>query len=499
MSLRTLWNLEHSEDPSPDQEVRGRGRPRHSDRAYRKALFAVRREMKKQGKTVGEGSVLAAIGDAVPRVLVRDALARWKEYDRSTKAIEREARRVSIVAKGPGVAWSLDGSWMGRVLGRTARAEIAIDIASRRTVGMVVAYTASAAEVILLLERALVLVGSLPLVIFIDNGPENVNAAVAAWCHAHGVILVRSVPHTPEHNPWIERRNGELKAVSGLDAWVPVDSLDEVEARLQVAVDVLDGGRLRRTLGYVTARVADERGRLRYDADQRRAFYAAACAARTEARTGLGEEATSRDVRRAEREATLGVLEALGLITRTVGGRSRSDALSPANAKRRPRRPRQARSPCLRATASDELGKNEAFPSPTSPTETSPAMPAPIAQPAVPDHLVAVTTTSNEMPLVRAPEPMADAPCAVLGLTPPERGAAPDARQCAPASVPLYAGADTGLSDVRIARQPVLTPVACNAVWTVFFPRGGMLESACDTGIQVAFTMRFEKLRLVRK
>lgn len=351
---RTIRNRICKAVPSPDREVRGRGRPRHSDVEYQKALYAVRREMNKQGKTVGEGPVLKALGDTVPIVLVRDALSRWKEYDRSTKAIEREARRVSIVPKGPGVAWSLDGSWMGRVYGRTARAEIAIDIASRRTVGTVVAYTASAAEVILLLERALVLVGSLPLVIFVDNGSENVNAAVAAWCHAHGVILVRSVPHTPEHNPWIECRNGELKAVSGLDASVRVASLEEVEARLLAAVDVLDGGRLRRTLGYVTAREAGVRDRVEYDADQRAAFYSAACAARTNARAALEDDAKSRDVRRAEREAILQVLEAFGLITRTVGGRPRSQAQAPADAKRRPRRPRACRSPRLWAAASDE-------------------------------------------------------------------------------------------------------------------------------------------------
>lgn len=44
-----------------------------------------------------------------------------------------------------------------------------------------------------------------------DNGGEN-QGDLVAWCERHRVVILRNLPHTPEHNPWIEHGFGELKA-----------------------------------------------------------------------------------------------------------------------------------------------------------------------------------------------------------------------------------------------------------------------------------------------
>ena len=39
---------------------------------------------------------------------------------------------------------------------------------------------------------------------------------LAACLREHGVLHLRSLPHTPKHNPWAERGIGELKRDAGL-------------------------------------------------------------------------------------------------------------------------------------------------------------------------------------------------------------------------------------------------------------------------------------------
>jgi len=44
-----------------------------------------------------------------------------------------------------------------------------------------------------------------------DNGPANRNELVCSYLRAERVIVLWNVPHTPQHNAWIENQHGELK------------------------------------------------------------------------------------------------------------------------------------------------------------------------------------------------------------------------------------------------------------------------------------------------
>jgi hypothetical protein len=64
------------------------------------------------------------------------------------------------------------------------------------------------------------------------------------WLAEHHVVHLLNVPHTPQHNAWIERAfRQELKAEAGLGAGVVLDSPDEALARSRGCSTRGDGSR----------------------------------------------------------------------------------------------------------------------------------------------------------------------------------------------------------------------------------------------------------------
>jgi hypothetical protein len=116
--------------------------------------------------------------------------------------------------------------------------------------------------------------GGLPLVLVTDNGPVYVCATVEDWLAEHGVTHLLSLPHTPRHNPWVERANGELKAETGLGRGVILNDDAEVRARVEAARCRLDAVRLRASLGFRTAAAADAGLTGWYDVSTREHFLA---------------------------------------------------------------------------------------------------------------------------------------------------------------------------------------------------------------------------------
>jgi transposase InsO family protein len=165
--------------------------------------------------------------------------------------------------------------------------------------------------------KALEARGRLPLVWSTDNGSCYCSADVEAWLAERRVVHLRSLPHTPQHNAWVERCHGELKAESGLGRGVVLESVQEAETRLLAARERLDGHRLRSRLGARTAVDVDSTLESWEGAVDRRSFYAAVCSAREQAVLGV---IGARARRRAEREAVFTTLELYGLVTRTRGG-----------------------------------------------------------------------------------------------------------------------------------------------------------------------------------
>jgi len=131
-------------------------------------------------------------------------------------------------------------------------------------------------------------------------------------------VHLLSLPHTPQHDAWVERTNGELKAETGLGRGVVVQDVDEVRERVDVARRRLDHLRLRVRLRYRTAAAADASMTDWYTATTRERFLATVCRRIAEARSGPRSERARRNARR---EAIYASMEELGLVKRTLGGR----------------------------------------------------------------------------------------------------------------------------------------------------------------------------------
>jgi hypothetical protein len=196
-------------------------------------------------------------------------------------------------------------------------AEAVKDVATMRTLDLPVSSRATSGADVIAMLKALEARGRLPLVWSTDNGSCYCGADVETWLAEHRVVHLLSLPYTPQHNAWVERCHGELKAEACLGQGVVLDSVQEAEARLLAARERLDGHRLRSRLGARTAVDVDSTLESWEGAVDRRSFYAAVCSAREQAVLGV---IGARARRRAEREAVFTTLELYGLVTRTRGG-----------------------------------------------------------------------------------------------------------------------------------------------------------------------------------
>jgi hypothetical protein len=144
--------------------------------------------------------------------------------------------------------------------------------------------------------------------------------ALGDYLARHQVVSLRSRPYTPQHNPWIEHGNRDIKAETGLGKGVIIHD-EAYSARLVLeAIHRLDGARPRASRGMLTANAVDAALPRLYTVSDRARFYRAACAAREEA--VLHVQRTP-DRITAAREAVLDTLEDFGYISRSIGGSPR--------------------------------------------------------------------------------------------------------------------------------------------------------------------------------
>jgi hypothetical protein len=212
------------------------------------------------------------------------------------------------------VLGSEDASELGRCDEARVHGEAVKDVASLRTLLPTVVPRPLCARDTIAKLQALERLGRLPLVLATDNGSPYVAQDVGQWLAEHHVVHLLNLPHTPQHNAWIERAFRELEAEAGLGAGLVLDSPDEalLDARRR-----LEEHRPRACLGGRTAADVDRMLPSWEAAVDRGAFYAAACQARDEA---LRDVIGARARRRAAREATLSTLERFGLAYRPRGG-----------------------------------------------------------------------------------------------------------------------------------------------------------------------------------
>jgi hypothetical protein len=276
----------------------------------------VRSVLEVMGIGVGERTVCRELDGEVPTRLVRESLAELKAEHRARVRRRHEGTRTSVQVLARGAMWSLDGTHLGRDEAGTAHVgEIVRDVASTTTLGVSVGPPPSSAEVVALLDHVVAETAEVPLVLSIDNGPENQDE-LDAWCTKMDVVGLKNLPRTPQHNPWVEHGNGEIKAETGLGKGVRIGNARGVVLDVVHALDKIDGARPRATRGWRTAREAYAALPSAETLVERRQFAAATRCAIDQA---VQDCKTARERRLAEREAILTSMECSGLITRTRG------------------------------------------------------------------------------------------------------------------------------------------------------------------------------------
>lgn len=311
--MRTLQNWRSR---APGEDSLPLGRPRHSEAERRRALFAVRREIRAQGN-VGWRPIAHALGETIPLRLVQESTRVWKRRFALRRARKREALRTHVEILGRDVLWSIDETQLGRTRKRKVEGVVVREGASQKIFGKSLGPPAKGEDVVGSLDRAKEERGSLPLVISSDNGPPFCNEHVEKYLLANHVIHLRNLPHTPEHNAWVERGIRELKEETGLESDTKIEDVDRVAIQIAAAIARLNDNRLRGSLGFQTASSFDAALPRRYNASVRENFFAAV---QKELRAAPLAAPRARECRRAQREIIFQNLERLGLIRRTRGG-----------------------------------------------------------------------------------------------------------------------------------------------------------------------------------
>jgi transposase InsO family protein len=147
-----------------------------------------------------------------PLRLVRGCVKTWKARDGARARRRVLGNRVSVQVDMRDAAWTIDGTQVGRdVVGHKQALELGRELRSLGYLPAEVGGPQRGRDVIAVMEAGRKARGCLPLVVITDNGPENVNAEVAAYFRRHRIVHMRSAPYVPQHNGWAERGVREVK------------------------------------------------------------------------------------------------------------------------------------------------------------------------------------------------------------------------------------------------------------------------------------------------
>jgi hypothetical protein len=194
-----------------------------------------------EGWQITGRAIHRAIDKVVSLTLVQEAMGVLRRERARHMRREREMRRMHLHVLARDAIWSVDGTHLGRDRhGEEVKAEMLRDVASTMTLGTSIGPPPSSREVVVLLQAACDQAGTYPLVLAGDNGPEN-RGEVEIWCEENAVLRLRNLPRTPEHNPWVEHGNGEIKTAAGLGKGKRIASVGKAAAAILVALDTMSG------------------------------------------------------------------------------------------------------------------------------------------------------------------------------------------------------------------------------------------------------------------
>ena len=318
VSERTIRNWARAARPGAIP-ARPPGRPRLGREVTEHALRAVTVAMENPvPRPIGEPALKRQHAE-IPTRALRNALKLVKAERRVRAREHAEDNRVHVEVTKANALWGLDATHVGRTDdGRAVEAEITRDIATGTWLTARIGRKANAVEVLTHLESLHDEHGALPLVLQTDNGSAYTSEMVGRWLKAHKVIHLRSLQRTPKHNPVVERGNRTLKGRARVGKGHVVHDMTVVTDTIEQARIGLNATLRQRTrndltpdeLGYTMPRATDHVSR-----DD---FYVT-CVERVRAATEHAR--SSRQRRKAEREAIYQTMEDFRLIKRTRGGR----------------------------------------------------------------------------------------------------------------------------------------------------------------------------------
>jgi transposase InsO family protein len=315
---RTVHNWKRAEAPGATP-ARPPGRPKTAPEVHARAREIVRAVLVERAThDLGEAALRKA-HPTIPIRALREALKVEKAARAERAAKHAEEARVSTTVHAVGAVWVLDGTHTGREpQGPEVAAEVARDVASGLFLPMKVGKKAGAIEIVWFLEMLRRLVGAVPLVLVTDNGSAYRSILFAAYLWIHGVIHLRSLPRTPQHNPFAERGIRTVKLRAGVGKGYVVLDQDELRRRLEQVRCELNTTLRQRPQCLLTPAQCWGTMPMATTLVARKTFFDAACANIVAAQR---DNQNTRDRRKAVREAIAVTLEQFNLITRTRGGR----------------------------------------------------------------------------------------------------------------------------------------------------------------------------------
>lgn len=333
VSPRTLRNWRDREGRSGSP-----GRPRHGE-AVREAA---REHTERAWRALPSGQdgwrsvceVHLREGLAVPLRLVQESLRALKREQRARERTRIAEQRVHVEVLARDALWSLDQMHVSRDEQGALKALAVRDGLSPHTLGLSLGPPPGGQDVMRLLGHTAAVRGAWPLVLQVDNGPENKNADVERCLRSAQVIVLWNEPRTPEHNPRIERSIGSLRRASGLgkrrtrgadpsQGPVCLSEAGVLETRTSLCARLLHSWRHldetpRAGLLGLTPVELDRLAPRAEDLVCRARFYREVC---EELRRVALEPIGARARRKLERETIWNALQRFGLVTRTRGGR----------------------------------------------------------------------------------------------------------------------------------------------------------------------------------
>ena len=296
------------------------GQPRHTEVAAKHA----RAEVGRVWPNLPRGhdgwrsvvTILVREGIQVPTRLVQTVVRELKleRAERERARIEENRVHVEVLARD--AIWALDQTHLMRDEQGEVKCLAVRESLVPHVLGLSIGAPACGKDVARLLEQVAGERGTWPLVIQVDNGPENRNVDVAELLARERVVVLWNEPRTPQHNARMERSFGSLKAASDLEALRP-PTRSGVCARILEAWERLDARTPRASLGGLTPVELDAIAPSAEDRVSRARFYTEV--SETLRRIALAPQ-NARARRKAEREATWSALQQYGLVTRTRGG-----------------------------------------------------------------------------------------------------------------------------------------------------------------------------------